>query len=573
MRIIPATWIGSLFTSVASLALAAPAPDGGAPPLGVVPPASELSKRQTSIPPTQDGLPPTNAVTPELSKPETDMQIDVNGYSVPDDASSELKAALPEITARFIGKNRSFEDLGNAAAEVTRFMQRELGYYLGYAYIGPQKPGDGLIRISIMEGRLDHVELDWSDDLPVSREIVEGYLSEIKPGAILTVRDVERAVFLINDLHGISTRVEVKAGSTPGTAILVVTPKADALWNGRVDADVNGSHYIGKERLSATVTRESPLARGDGLSLTLLDTHLSGLEFMLAGYNTPVGAAGWKVGASFSAMRYRLDEKDFPIGIDGDSRVSNVFTLYPWVRSRNLNLFMVMSADHKAYVDRTGGIATDKDIDDFSPGITGDFRDSMATGGVNSFALNYMRGHLRFPGGAPSGIDDASSFGKLTYSFTRLQNLVDNRLLAYASVHGQVAFQNLDTTEQFRAGGPDDVRAFAFGEGVGDSGLVGTLELRMLPSEAMAGRFASEIVTAAFIDAASVQLRHDPNLVTHSADYVNRAGYSGAGVSLVWSRPNAFTFRASLAKPIHGRPTSSGPDGSARLYAQGSWFF
>ena len=145
MRIIPATWIGSLFTSVASLALAAPAPDGGAPPLGVVPPASELSKRQTSIPPTQDGLPPTNAVTPELGKPETDMQIDVNGYSVPDDASSELKAALPEITARFIGKNRSFEDLGNAAAEVTRFMQRELGYYLGCLLYTSPSPRDGLL--------------------------------------------------------------------------------------------------------------------------------------------------------------------------------------------------------------------------------------------------------------------------------------------------------------------------------------------------------------------------------------------------------------------------------------------
>ena len=40
------------------------------------------------------------------------------------------KATLPRLTAPFVGKQRSFEDLVNAAAEVTRFLQRDLPFLL-----------------------------------------------------------------------------------------------------------------------------------------------------------------------------------------------------------------------------------------------------------------------------------------------------------------------------------------------------------------------------------------------------------------------------------------------------------
>ncbi len=55
------------------------------------------------------------------------------------------------LTAAYVGKQRGFEDLVAAAAEVTRFMQRDLGYYLGYAYLPEQSPQDGVIRIEILE--------------------------------------------------------------------------------------------------------------------------------------------------------------------------------------------------------------------------------------------------------------------------------------------------------------------------------------------------------------------------------------------------------------------------------------
>lgn len=542
------------------------------PPGGVVPSTEDLSRPQSPIPST-DTAPLQAPPAPELGKPDTDVEIDVTAYTVADDAPASLKAALPGLTAPFIGRGRTFEDLTNAASEVTRYLQRDLGYYLGYAYIGPQTPSDGVILISILEGRLDHVQLNWPDGLPVSRSQVEGYLSALQPGMILTVRDVERAVFLINDLRGVSAVVEVKAGARPGTAILEVTPKADAAWNARVDADINGSSYLGKERLGATLTRNSPFGRGDGLAVTALRSAGDGLEFALLGYNTPLGTSGLKVGASFSALKYRLDKADFPLGLTGDGRSISAFALYPWVRSRNLNAFLIGTGEHNSNVDRIAGLATPKRINDGTIGLTGDFRDAFATGAVNTFEVTAMRGRLSFPNGVPSGLDDAPGFTKLDFAFTRLQNLVTAKLLAFLSVHGQYSLDNLDTTEQFRAGGPDDVRAFAPGEGTGDSGVVGTFELRWLPVQALDVAWARDVSLGAFIDAAEVQFRHDPNLIARDPTYRNEAGYSGAGISLVWAHPGLFSLRASLAKPIHGKATSSPPGDAGRLYMQGSWFF
>lgn len=544
-------------------AWAAAAPPG-------VPTPGELARqpapaRNTETPPER---PP---VARELGKPEDELQIDVQAYSVADDAPAALRAALPRLTAAFVGNGRSFEDLVNAANEVTRFLQRDLGYYLGYAYI-PEQVFDGkTVRIAVLEGRLDRVVLNWSEGLPVRREVVEAYLQRLHPGDVLTVEAVERTVFLINDLRGIVTRAEVRAGSTPGTATLVFTPRPEARYSGSVDADLNGSTVIGTERVGAEVIVASPLGRGDGLSGSVLSSVSRGLMFALLGYTSPIGADGFKAGASLSAVRYQLDRQEFPLDLHGTGTTVNLFGLYPWVRSRNLNLFVLGAADAKSYVDKVASLATRKRVDDVNIGVSGDFRDSLLTGSVNTFELNLAQGRLTFPNGAPSGSDDAASFRKLSLAASRLQNLVNARLLAYLNLRGQWALSNLDSTEQFRAGGPNGVRAFAPGEGTGDSGAIANLELRWLPPASLFGKWANELVLAAFYDTAFLQYRHDPSLVQRDPDYVNHTRLGGAGVSLVWARANKYSLRMSLAAPTDGHASGDVQNRKLRFYAQGSW--
>jgi hemolysin activation/secretion protein len=539
------------------------------PPAGAVPTPQELAPR---LQPRRDADVPRPAPPRELGKPSDDLRIDIEAFSVADDAPPELRAALARLTAPFIGKSRSFEDLANAAAEVTRFLQSDLGYYLGYAYIPEQQTVGGVVRIAVLEGRLDEVRLNWSDGLPVKREVVQAYLDELVPGSILKVRDVERVVFLVNDLRGITAQVEVQAGSKPGTATLVVTPRADATWTARADLDANGSRYLGRFKLTGLATMNSPFGRGDGLTGNVLASTTGGLFFGLVNYTTPVGSSGLKLGTSVSAVRYQLDKEEFPLDLTGTAVTVSGFGLYPVIRSRNLNFFSLLSLEHKQFGDKTASTpAVKKSSDTLALGGNGDFRDSLLSGGVNTYEFSAIAGRLKFDveqsGQAPA------NFTKLTAGFTRLQNIVTNRLLAYVAVRGQLGMQNLDNTEQFRLGGADGVRAFAPGEGTGDSGVIGSLELRFLPPESIFGRIGRESVVSLFYDVGRYRQRKDPaEEYVLNPDFENSATLAGAGIAATWVRPGEFALRLSIASRTQGTPKSDTKGGKVRAYAQFTYF-
>lgn len=535
-------------------------------PADLAPPATAPSTSPAVLPQT-----PAMAVPRELGKPEDDITLDITGYTVDDDAPAALKAALPALTAAFTGPGRHYDELQAAAAAVAAFLQRDLGYYLGYAYLPAQKVQGGVVRIAVLEGRLDQVRLNWRDDLPVTRAMVEARLSVLQPGAILTVRDVERAIFLVNDLRGISVKAEVLPGRTPGTASLLFTPSPDAPVSLRVDADVNGSRYIGIERLGALLMINSPTGVGDGLSLSALASGTGGLKFALASYVRPLQTAGLKIGGSISATHYQLDGEDFPLNYHGTSTAMTAFALYPYVRSRNLNVFFLLSTDHKAYTDTVATLDTHKRVNSLTLGTTGDWRDSWAGGGVSTYDLSVSAGRIRYPDGRPSGLDDAPDFAKLNLSLSRLHGLQTNRLMLYGAVRGQLAARNLDSTEQFRAGGPDGVRAYAPGEGTGDSGLLATAELRWLPPEDWLGRAARDFVFGLFVDAAQVTLRDDPSKVVRAATYDNIRRYAGTGLYGAWQWSDRARANLSIAWPVAGTATADPVVRRPRLYFQASW--
>jgi hemolysin activation/secretion protein len=544
----------------------------------VVPPASELVPPRTT-PESTATVPDRKVPARELGKPDDDIKVDVAGYEVDENAPPELRAALSRLTAPYVGPQRNFEDLVSAAGEVTRFLQRDLGYYLGYAYLPEQSPqagaGGGTIRIAVLEGRLDRVVLNWRDGIPVDRAVVEAYLARLEPGSVLKVRDVERVVFLVNDLRGMTARFEVRAGGQPGTATLVVTPAPEGVYSGKVEFDANGSKALGEFRLGGLMQMNSPFGRGDGFTANALQSTTGGLSFALLGYNTPVGSDGVKVGASLSAVRYQLDKVLFPLDLKGTASTLNVYGLYPVVRSRNLNLFTLLSLEQKQYTDRQEqvGSLSKKNVEAVSVGTTGDFRDSLLGGGVNTYDANLSSGQVKYPAGRNPSLDDDERYTKLTYSFNRLQDLITGRALVYLGFRGQFAANNLDTTEQFRLGGPDSLRAFDTGEGTGDIGSVVNLELRLLPPEAWFGRMAREMVFSAFADGGYVQYRYRQRVTADPNAGKNTGVFSGVGLGLSWVRPGEYAVRFSVAKPTSGTNRSGEKLDKVRAYLQAAMLF
>ena len=63
----------------------------------------------------------------ELGRSADELRLDVKDYAV-EGGPPALQAALPALTAAYTGPGRSYEDLERAALEVSRYLQRELGY-------------------------------------------------------------------------------------------------------------------------------------------------------------------------------------------------------------------------------------------------------------------------------------------------------------------------------------------------------------------------------------------------------------------------------------------------------------
>jgi hemolysin activation/secretion protein len=509
--------------------------------------ATGLAWAQPANPPAAS----TQALLRELGKPEEDFSLDVSAYQVDGlpDASAQRLAA---ITAPFTGKGRSYEDLVNATAAVTLYMQRELGYYVGFAYLPEQQAKDGVVHIAVLQGRLDQVQLNWPDNAPVRREVVESYLAALKPGEVIRVNDVERVVFLVNDLQGVRSRFEIGEGREPGTATLVVTPTAEARVSGRVELDSLGSRYTGVGRVSGAVTVVSPTGRGDALSVNALSSFSGGLAFAGASYVSPIGSSGWRLGAALSKVRYQLDKEDFPTNLNGTVVAASGFGLYPLVRSRNVNVFSLLNYESKRFDDHEAGVKSRKRSDDVQAGLLGDFRDNVLGGAVSTYELSWLQGRMKFDtaDASTTGLND--TFGKAMLGYSRLQNVVSNRLQFYLRYQGQIASTTLDATERFAIGGPTVVRAFAPGEAAADTGHVVTAELRFLPPESWFGRVSQELMFSTFYDwghAKSGETFFSP---------ASTNVLSGYGLGVVWARPSDFSLRLNLAWRASGTSASDG---------------
>ncbi len=422
---------------------------------------------------------------PEMAKPLAEVSINVSRFDLTGvDAKTAKK--LQARLRPYVGEGKSFEDLSNAAQVVTAYMQSEVGYYLAYAYLPAQNITQGVVRIEVLPGILEAVEVNWPDDLRVNREVIEAHLRALKPGTIIKVSDVERVVFLLNDLRGIRMTFAIKPGKLPGQAILVASPVNDRAVVGSVGVDANGSRFAGTYRGIVSASIESPLGLGDSLSFSHLKSETGGLDFTLLGYTVPIGADGLKVGANFSTVNYKLNSNDFPLELNGDAQSLGVFALYPLVRSRNLNVFALAGVDQKKFIDRQtlAGLETSKDIDAFRLALNGDARDGFGGGGLTFFSLAGEETKVYYPGGRPFGLDDEANAMRVNYSIGRLQSVVPGRFMLWTYARGQQALDNLDSSEQCSLGGANAVRAFAQGETSGDSCDLFTIEARYIAPEA-----------------------------------------------------------------------------------------
>lgn len=513
------------------------------------------------------------------SKSVTDvegMRIEIKGFRLTG-LTNAPEAEVQKELASFLGANRNFQTLLDAAAKVKEVLARN-GLFLADAIIPQQRIQNGVVEILVLEGKLGKVKVEYDKDVKVNHALVESYASTLKPGSFISAEEVERALFLISDLKGIQVRSAFEPGETVGTSDLTIRISKGKEVDANLDLDANGSIYTGVLRAGVGFDVNNLAGRGDLLSLrftsALENFDTSSLQYARLSYLMPIGSWGTKIGGSFSSLRYKLGTPTFlPLKASGAAEVRSLIAIHPVVRSRNSNLLLSYQYDQRIFHDVQEATArtTDKETSINTYGLSGDFRDNVLGGGINVYNVGHTVGRLAFQTDALRAADLAGHFTggnyrKTNASFSRLQSVVD-RLALYGTFSIQAASRNLDPSEKISLGGPSAVRAYPQGEGAGDEGYYGTVEARYrLPNfEKLPGT----MVVTAFHDFGWSRLNKNPL----AADLINTRKIAGAGIGLNWEKAGDWAVRTSLAVQETARAQAEHVIRNPRMYITFSKYF
>lgn len=466
---------------------------------------------------------------------------------------------LHALVADQEGKSLTLTQLEALAARITAYYQAH-GYPVSRAIIPVQSITDGVVIIQVVEAHYGEVRLNNRSE--VNDSTLAAILASLGRGDLIADDQLNRALLLLSDVPGVGVNAVLKPGSAVGTADVDVETRYNRAVLANVSLDNYGNRYIGRTRLSGNFNIVNPFHAGDILSANLTSTG-DGMNYLRASYDTLLNGQGTRIGAAYSALRYKLGSSASALDANGTAAVGSAWAKHPFIRTKQYNLYGQLQYDAKKLRDRIDvtGLRTDRHLSNWILSVTGDQRDNLLAGGMSTASLSWTSGRNVFDDGAAAAADAATArssggFSKWNVNLARLQGLTLRDSL-YVSFSGQWADGNLDSAEKMTAGGPYTVRAYDIGALSGDTGYAASVEWRHEMGELLSGKWQVQ----AFLDNAYVKINRNP---WNGAD--NSASLSGAGVGLNWFGPDQWRATASVATRLGAAPALLGKQSSVRAW-------
>jgi hemolysin activation/secretion protein len=456
----------------------------------------------------------------------------------------------------------NFLQLRQLAARIADYYHAR-GYFLAQAYLPEQDVQDGAVTIAVIEGH--YGKIDVHDAAHIKPSVPAAVLRGLDSGNVVANAPLERRLLLLSDIPGVRVKATLAPGTAIGTSDLLVDVTPGPRISGNVEADNGGSRYTGAYRFGGTINVNNPLGVGDQLSLRLLGSD-GALGYGRISYQAPLG--NLTVGLAYAHLRYELGREFKGLDGSGTADILSAYASYPLIRSRHANLYALGNFDYRFLRDDIGIVSSRsrKHLAAGTLGLSGDYRDALGGGGFSQFSLGWTIGDLDIRSSAERLADattarSAGRYSKLQGSFSRLQTIVGPFSL-YGSVRGQVAFDNLDSSEKMELGGAYGVRAYPEGEAFGDTGYIATAEARLGLSQ-WTGKLPGTLELIGFVDTGEVRYAQDPWFT--GSNHAVRSGYGGG---LNWYGPQGIILRGSYARKLGTGPATSAPDRDGRFWFQ-----
>jgi hemolysin activation/secretion protein len=548
------TYIGMALLVASQHVLAAPA-SNGAIPLFQIPPAPIQPHEPPKIEVEKLEAPSVPAITD--SKKILVNQLQIKGQSVYEEST------LLEVAGFEPGSTLSLTELRAMTLKIADYFHKN-GYFLAQAYLPAQKIKDSVVTIVVQVGQYGTVTIN--NQTRLNTGIADTLMSDVESGDLIKVEPLETSLLLLSDVPGVQVNSTLAPGTEPGTSDLNVDLTPGPLVTGSIDADNAGLPATGAYRFGGTINLNNMAGLGDVASLRVLSSG-PGMTYARGSYQVQAGKA--TVGVAYTQINYALGKDFADLGIHGTAKIVSVYGSYPFIRSRNTNLYGQLGFDNRAYYNKINldGTETNKRANVIMPGISGDHRDQFGGGGLTAYGLTWSLGNLDIQTAAAQTLDSSTaktngSYNKLAFNGMRLQSVLDTPLSLYGGINGQVASKNLDIWEKMELGGMYGVRAYPAGTAFGDQGYILNVEARwLLPvlSDSMPGR----VNLIALYDNGSIQYNKNPWVPMN-----NTVTLSGFGGGLTWSEFNNFSVKGYYAHKIGNTPTTLAASAPGQFWIQ-----
>lgn len=236
-------------------------------------------------------------------------------------------ADLDQVLAPFTNRSLSFAELFQARSAVTQ-LYIERGYITSGALIPPQTIQDGVVKIQVVEGVLEAINVTGTRRL--NPDYVRDRLPTSKPLNQQRLLEALQLLQLNPLIQNLSA--ELAAGARPGTSVLEVRVTEAQTFSTQLVADNGRSPSVGSFRRRLQVNEANLLGQGDGLSLAYSNTQ--GSNGIDANYTFPINARNGTLGFSAGFTDSSVIEPPFDfLDIDGNSRYYELTLRQPVVQT------------------------------------------------------------------------------------------------------------------------------------------------------------------------------------------------------------------------------------------------
>lgn len=269
----------------------------------------------TEPPPEPEVLPPLEQILPPFTEPPAFpqppqipgsivvQQFEVIGSTI--FSAEELTTLLEPYTKRPI----SFTELLQAQEAITKFYVDQ-GYITSGAFIPPQAIKDGVVKIEVIEGKIEALEITGLKRLRdnyVRSRISRG------TGTPLNTRDLLEALQLLQLDPLISNlQAELSAGTRPGLSVLTVRVQEDQSLSALLRLDNERNSSVGSQRRILQINHANLLGFGDRFNVQYYNTDGSNALDDLS-YSIPVNPTNGTIGLRYRLINSKIIDEPFNV--------------------------------------------------------------------------------------------------------------------------------------------------------------------------------------------------------------------------------------------------------------------